>query len=188
MTSEAQKANFTNEGGAEFRFRFLENIMGMWLFQNIRKELGKKYTYDEMMIMAMKSDYKKAFSPNLPSLVAPESMLTSIRTALGEENLSLANMLKSVYISLAKSYDKAIKDIEKICRKQIENIIIVGGGSKDKYLNRLTSEITGKKVFTGLSEATALGNIAVQIMYDKKISLTEARQVIKQSFDIKECK
>lgn len=104
-----------------------------------------------MMIMAMKSDYKKAFSPNLPSLVAPESMLTSIRTALGEENLSLANMLKSVYISLAKSYDKAIKDIEKICRKQIENIIIVGGGSKDKYLNRLTSEITGKKVFTGLS-------------------------------------
>jgi len=141
-----------------------------------------------MMIMAMKSDYKKAFSPNLPSLVAPESMLTSIRTALGEENLSLANALKSVYISLAKSYDKAIKEIERICRKQIENIIIVGGGSKDKYLNRLTSEITGKKVFTGLSEATALGNIAVQIMYDKKISLTEARQVIKQSFDIKECK
>lgn len=139
-------------------------------------------------LMAMKSDYKKAFSPNLPSLVAPESMLASIRTALGEENLSLANALKSVYISLAKSYDKAIKDIEKICRKQIENIIIVGGGSKDKYLNRLTSEITGKKVFTGLSEATALGNIAVQIMYDKKISLTEARQVIKQSFDIKECK
>lgn len=188
LTSEAQKVNFTNEGGAEYRFRFLENIMGMWLFQNIRKELGKKYTYDEMMIMAMKSDYKKAFSPNLPSLVAPESMLASIRTALGEENLSLANALKSVYISLAKSYDKAIKDIEKICRKQIENIIIVGGGSKDKYLNRLTSEITGKKVFTGLSEATALGNIAVQIMYDKKISLTEARQVIKQSFDIKECK
>ena len=188
LTSEAQKANFTNEGGAEYRFRFLENIMGMWLFQNIRKELGKKYTYDEMMIMAMKSDYKKAFSPNLPSLVAPESMLASIRTALGEENLSLANALKSVYISLAKSYDKAIKDIEKICRKQIENIIIVGGGSKDKYLNRLTSEITGKKVVTGLSEATALGNIAVQIMYDKKISLTEARQVIKQSFDIKECK
>lgn len=66
-----------------------------------------------MMIMAMKSDYKKAFSPNLPSLVAPESMLASIRTALGEENLSLANALKSVYISLAKSYDKAIKDIEK---------------------------------------------------------------------------
>ena len=186
LTSEAQKANFTNEGGAEYRFRFLKNIMGMWLFQNIRKELGKKYTYDEMMIMAMKSDYKKAFSPNLPSLVAPESMLTSIRTALGEENLSLANALKSVYISLAKSYDKAIKDIEKICRKQIENIIIVGGGSKDSYLNKLTAQYTGKRVVTGLSEATATGNLLSQIMYDKKISLAKARDIVKNSFDIKE--
>lgn len=186
LTSEAQKANFTNEGGAEYRFRFLKNIMGMWLFQNIRKELGKKYTYDEMMIMAMKSGYNKAFSPNLPSLVAPESMLTSIRTALGEENLSLANALKSVYISLAKSYDKAIKDIEKICRKQIENIIIVGGGSKDSYLNKLTAQYTGKRVVTGLSEATATGNLLSQIMYDKKISLAKARDIVKNSFDIKE--
>lgn len=139
-----------------------------------------------MMIMAMKSGYNKAFSPNLPSLVAPESMLTSIRTALGEENLSLANALKSVYISLAKSYDKAIKDIEKICRKQIENIIIVGGGSKDSYLNKLTAQYTGKRVVTGLSEATATGNLLSQIMYDKKISLAKARDIVKNSFDIKE--
>ena len=110
----------------------------------------QKYTYDEMMIMAMKSDYKKAFSPNLPSLVAPESMLTSIRTALGEENLSLANMLKSVYISLAKSYDKAIKDIEKYAESKSRTSLSSAAEAK---INTSTGTDGGNhraKVFTAL--------------------------------------
>ena len=186
LTEEAQKANFTNEGGVEYRFRFLENIMGMWLLQNIRKNLDKKYTYDEMMYMAEKSSFDRTFDPNLQSLVAPDNMIYEIRKALGDEELPLADVLKSVYLSLAKSYDRALKRIEAISSKEIKNIFIVGGGSKDKYLNRLTAEVTGKTVVTGLSEATALGNIISQIMFDKKISLAEARQMIRNSFDIKE--
>ena len=182
----AHQSGFTNEGGVEYRYRFLENIMGMWLFQNIRKNLNKKYTYDQMMQMAMESDYKQLINPNDSSFVAPENMITAIRTYLGDAELPLGDVLKSVYLSLANSYDTAIKTIEKYSNKKIENILIVGGGSKDKYLNKLTSQITGKRVLTGLSEGTATGNLLSQIMFCEKINLDKAREIIKNSFEIKE--
>lgn len=186
LSEEALNADFTNEGGIEYRFRFLENIMGMWLLQNIRKNLDKKFTYDEMMKMAENSAYDKTFDPNDSSLVAPENMIEAVNNLLGDKDLPLGDTIKSVYLSLAKSYDRAVKQIEIISNKKVENIMIVGGGSKDTYLNRLTAEITGKTVITGLSEATALGNIISQVMADKKINITEARAIIRNSFDIRE--
>lgn len=186
LTEKALKANFTNEGGIEYRFRFLKNIMGMWLFQNIRKDTNKKYTYDEMMQMAMESGFKEKIDPNADCFVAPENMTDAVRVYLKKPNLPLADVLSSVYHSLAQSYKKAVEEIESISGKEIKSIHIVGGGSKDKYLNKLTAEYTGKKVYTGLMEATATGNILSQIMYDKKISLAEAREIIKATFDIKE--
>lgn len=188
LDARAHDDGFTNEGGVEYRFRFLENIMGMWLFQNIRKNLNKKYTYDEMMYMAMESGYDKLIDPNDSSFVAPENMLEAMRTYLGAPELPVADVLKSVYLSLANSYKTAVAAIEKYSKKNIENIIIVGGGSKDKYLNRLTAEITGKKVFTGLSEGTAIGNLISQVMYDNCIGLDEAREIIKNTFEITEAK
>ncbi len=186
LTDEAQRANFTNEGGVEYRFRFLKNIMGMWLFQNIRKELDKKYTYDEMMALAQGSDYKKTFDCNDPTLTAPESMLGAIRALLGDENLPLCDVLSSVYHSLAASYQTAVRQIEALSGKTIRQVLIVGGGSKDRYLNALTAQKTGKPVVTGLSEATALGNLLAQIMRDKHCTLAEARALVKQSFPLKE--
>lgn len=186
LSAEASEKGFTNEGGVEYRYRFLENIMGMWLFQNIRKDTGKKYTYDEMMNMAMASNCTKLINPNDRTFLAPESMVEAIREYLGEKDLPLGDVLKSVYLSLANSYDSAIKVIEKLSNKKVENIMIVGGGSKDRYLNRLTSEITGKKVITGLSEATATGNIISQVMYTEKMCLAEVRKIVKNSFNIKE--
>ncbi len=185
---EASEAGFTNEGGVEYRYRFLENIMGMWLFQNIRKNLNKKYTYDEMMNMARESECDKLIDPNNSSFTAPESMVEAIRDYLGDKDLPIGDILKSVYLSLANSYNTAVKTIEKFSNKRVENIFIVGGGSKDKYLNELTSKITGKKVTIGLSEATATGNILSQIMYSENIDLKKAREIVKNSFDIKEIK
>ena len=185
LTDAAQKANFTNEGGVEYRFRFLKNIMGMWLFQNIRKEIGKQYSYDDMMRLAMGSAYTKTFDCNDPTLNAPQSMCGAIRALLGED-VPLEDLLSSVYHSLAQSYRVAVESIEVLCGKTIRNILIVGGGSKDRYLNELTASVTGKTVLTGLSEATALGNLLSQIMYDKGLSLSEARQIVKQSFEMKE--
>ena len=186
LSEKALKANFTNEGGIEYRFRFLKNIMGMWLLQNIRRSINKELTYDEMMNLAMKSTFTEKIDPNAPEFVAPENMLESVRIYLGKPDLPLPDVLSSIYHSLADSYRKAVDEIESISGKEIKAIHIVGGGSKDKYLNRLTAEYTGKKVYTGLIEATATGNIISQIMSDKKITLTEARQIVKSTFDVKE--
>ena len=185
LSEGAREANFTNEGGVEYRFRFLKNIMGMWLLQNIRKEMGKKLTYDEMMHLAMESDYKKTFDCNDPTLTAPESMIGAIKALLGED-LALGDVLSSVYHSLAKSYHTAITQIEALSGKRIEKLLIVGGGSKDRYLNALTAKTTGKPVLTGLSEATALGNLLSQLMHDQSLDLAAARTLVKHSFDIKE--
>lgn len=186
LSEKAFEANFTNEGGIEYRFRFLKNIMGMWLFQNIRRNISKELTYDEMMYSAISSKFTEKINPNASEFLAPENMIEAVRNYLGKPDLPLPDVLSSVYHSLAYSYRKAVEEIESISGKEIKSIHIVGGGSKDKYLNKLTAEYTGKKVYTGLMEATATGNIISQIMYDKKISLAEAREIIKATFDIKE--
>lgn len=186
LTKEALEANFTNEGGIEYRFRFLKNIMGMWLFQNIRKDLDKVLSYDEMMLMAIGSSFKEKIDPNAPCFVAPDNMIEAVRMYLNKPDLPLCDVLSSVYHSLAESYKTAVEEIEKISQKEIKSIHIVGGGSRDKYLNLLTAQYTGKKVYTGLTEATATGNILSQIMADRKINLTEARKIIKTTFEIEE--
>jgi len=186
LSEKAQKANFANEGGIEYRFRFLKNIMGMWLLQNIRRNINKELTYDEMMNLARNSSFTEKIDPNDSAFLAPENMIEAVRSYLGKPDLPLSDVLSSVYHSLADSYRKAVEEIESISGKEIKAIHIVGGGSKDKYLNKLTAEYTGKEVFTGLMEATATGNLLSQIMYDKNITLTEAREIIKRTFDVKE--
>ena len=180
---KAMNSGFTNEGGVEHRYRFLENIMGMWLFQNIRKNLDKKYTYDEMMQMAMASDFTEYINPNAPDFLAPDNMIEAIRNYLGQPQLPIGDVLNSVYHSLAKTYNEAVKVIEEISNKQIDIINIVGGGCKDTYLNSLTEKYTGKKVIAGPVEATAAGNLMVQLIYlEKDLDLTKARELIKNSF------
>ena len=180
---KAMNSGFTNEGGIEHRYRFLENIMGMWLLQNIRKNLDKKYTYDEMMQMAMESDFTECVNPNAEEFLAPESMIEAIRKYLGKPELPIGDVINCVYHSLANAYNEAVKVIEEISNKQVDVINIVGGGCKDTYLNSLTEKITGKKVIAGPVEATAAGNIMVQLMYlDKNLDLTKARELIQRSF------
>lgn len=187
LSEEAMLGGFTNEGGINYRYRFLENIMGMWLFQNIRRNLDKKYTYDEMMNMAMESEFTELINPNAKEFVAPENMIEAIRTYLGKPELPLGDVLNSVYHSLANSYNDAVKTIERVSGKQIDLINIIGGGSKDKYLNQLTKQHTGKKVLAGPTEATATGNLISQLMYiDKDYTLEAARETVKKSFDILE--
>jgi rhamnulokinase len=180
-------ANFSNEGGVEYRYRFLKNIMGMWLFQSIRKELGKKYTYDEMMQMAMASSYEKKIDPTSDAFLMPESMIGAVRDQLGEKDLELGDLLNSVYHSLASSYDLTVREIERIAGKTVETVSIVGGGSKDAYLNRLTKKYTGKRVTVGPIEGTAVGNLLSQFRYlDPSISLDDSRRIVISTFDIKE--
>ena len=155
LSEDALAANFTNEGGIEYRFRFLKNFIGMWLLQNIRKDIDKSLSYDQMMQLAMDSDFTDKIDPNAPCFVAPDSMIDAVRGYLGRPDLPLGDVISSVYHSLAASYKTAVDEIERISGKQIKSVHIVGGGSKDRYLNLLTAQYTGKKVYTGLMEATA---------------------------------
>ena len=184
LSDNARKLNFSNEGGIDYRFRFLKNYMGMWLFQNIRRNLNKSMTYDEMMTLAMNCGEYKYFDVNDRTLVAPDNMIDAIGKLICSDDLGL--ILNSVYHSLAKSYSEAVSEIEAVTGKRFNAIHIVGGGCQDKYLNILTRDYTGKSVTAGPIEATATGNIVSQIMRDKKISLAAARDLIKKSFDIKE--
>ena len=187
LKTEAMDGGFTNEGGINYRYRFLKNIMGMWLFQNIRKNLDKKYTYDQMMNMAKESTFKELIDPNAKEFLAPENMIEAIRAYLGKPNLPIEDVLSSVYHSLANSYNEAVKVIENISQKKVDLINIIGGGSKDAYLNTLTREYTGKKILVGPTEATATGNIIAQLMFaDKNLTLQNAREIVKKSFEIYE--
>ncbi len=184
LNDNARKLNFTNEGGIDYRFRFLKNYMGMWFFQNIRRNLNKSMTYDEMMELAKRANSYKYFDVNDSTLVAPKNMIDAIGTLIGSDDLGL--ILNSAYHSLAKSYSEAVMEIEAVTGKRFNAIHIVGGGCQDKYLNVLTRDYTGKSVTAGPIEATATGNIVSQIMRDKKIPLATAREIVKNSFDIKE--
>lgn len=162
LSTDALNANFANEGGVDNTYRFLKNIMGMWLFQSIRKNLDKKFTYDEMMHMAMKSDFSETFDPNDARLVSPDNMIDAIKECLKKPDLSIEDLLSSVYHSLAASYSKVVNEIEDITSKKIDCINIVGGGSKDSYLNTLTAKYTGKEIISGPVEATTIGNLKTQ--------------------------
>lgn len=189
LSADAMESGFTNEGGIDFRYRFLKNYMGMWLFQCIRRDLGKRYSYDEMMEMAKESRLLGYVDPNAREFVAPDDMILALRRHLGRDDITVGELLASVYHSLARSYKDALGVIEKMTGEQIDTINIVGGGSKDAYLNELTARYTGRRVLAGPVEATAIGNVVAQLTYaDPSLSLSEAREMIKKSFDIKEVK
>ncbi|MBO7730355.1 MAG: rhamnulokinase [Lachnospiraceae bacterium] len=195
---EFQKANFTNEGGIEHRFRVLKNIMGMWLIQNIQANLeagigdpkypvGCKVSFDEMVSLARASFFQGLINVNDERLVAPENMVQAIRECLGEPDISIGDVINCVYRSLAEEYRNTVLEIEKLTGRKYDNLYIVGGGCQNRYLNELTAAATGKKVFAGPVEATACGNLISQLMFNHpSIDLWKARRIIRDSFEIVE--
>ena len=183
-TQAAIDAGLTNEGGVQGRYRFLKNIMGMWLFQSIRRELDKRYTYDEMMHMAQASDFRGTIDPTDAAFLAPDSMIGAVRSYLGKPELPLGDVLACVYHSLAASYKATTAQIESIAGKKITAIHIVGGGSRDQYLNHLTAQAVGVPVIAGPTECTAEGNLLGQLMYlDSTLTLADARALIARTHE-----
>ena len=187
-TAQALKSNFTNEGGVDYRFRFLKNITGMWMKQQIRIELGKKHSHDELMRMAENSSFRETVDVNDAAFAAPKSMIGAIREKLGKPELPLEDVMSCVYHSLATAYCDTVKEIEEVTGKTVEAVRIVGGGSREEYLNKLTAQYTGRRVFAGPTEATATGNIITQLMRDQGLSLQEARALVAESFSVQEVK
>ncbi len=189
-TFECRDAGLTNEGAHDGQVRLLKNIMGLWMIQSIKKELNDEYSFAELCDMAMASTYQGVVDVNDDSFLAPESMLNAISDYLishgSPKPESTGDILRSVYHSLAKSYGETTKEIERITGNTYDSIYIIGGGSQDPYLNQLTAEYTGKTVFAGPTEATAIGNILCQMLKAGEFkSIEEGKAAVAASFSVK---
>lgn len=184
-TDEASRlANYSNEGSINHTFRYQKNIMGLWMLQRIRKELG--VTFPELMALGRSKGKNYTVDVNDGRFLSPENMIREICSAVGSE-LGTASVVRTVYDSLALSYQKAIEELETNTGATFGSIHIIGGGSRDGLLNRLTAEATGKRIITGPVEATAIGNMIMQMVSTGEIKdVAAARDIIRSSFDIQE--
>ncbi|MDE6220034.1 MAG: L-rhamnose isomerase, partial [Lachnospiraceae bacterium] len=185
-SEESRQHNLTNEGGYQYRFRYLKNIMGLWMIQSVKKEIGGALGFGEICEAASKCDITSIVDCNDDRFLAPANMTEEVKAACREsgqkEPEGIAEAAAVIYNSLAKCYADARKEIEDMTGKSYGSIHIIGGGANADYLNRLTAKATGNKVLAGPVEATAIGNLAVQMIADGVFSsLEDARKCISES-------
>ena len=183
----SMQANFTNEGGYDHRFRYLKNIMGLWMIQSVRKESAPELGFGEICARAEKETIASRIDVNDARFLAPENMTEEVRRACREAGeqvpQTIGELAAVIYHSLAQCYAGTVEEIEALTGKQYPKIHIVGGGANAQYLNRLTAEYTRKTVEAGPTEATALGNLAVQMIAAGEFEdLRAARACIADSF------
>lgn len=187
---QSRKANFTNEGGYDYRFRYLKNIMGLWMIQSVRHELGDRYSFAKLCGMAeAQQEFPSLVDANDDCFLAPESMTREIQDYCCRTGQQVpeapGEIARVIYRSLAECYGRTVREIEANTGKTYESIHVIGGGSNAAYLNQLTADTTGKTVYAGPGEATAIGNIMAQMIRTGELDgLAEARKCVAESFGI----
>ncbi len=203
-TLESRAQNFTNEGGAFGRYRYLKNIMGLWMIQSIRRELNgvayiqgkenrikaeKQWSFPDLIEEAKRAEgFPCVIDVNRDCFLAPQSMIEAIKAECARTNQpvpnSVAEIMQCVYTSLSLCYRNAIASLELLTGKHYTSINIVGGGCQDTYLNARTSQATGLPVYAGPVEGTAIGNLLVQMIQNRELpGLQGARDVVRNCFD-----
>ena len=183
--------NFTNEGGYAGRFRYLKNIMGLWMIQSVRHEYDDKYGFAEICQMAEEAkDFPSRVDANDECFLSPESMIEEVKDYCRRTGQkvpeTLGEIATVIYTTPAECYAKTAKELEEMTGRTFSRIHVVGGGSNAGYLNELTARATGKEVHAGPGEATAIGNITAQMLKAEEFkSIEEARTTIHESFGIK---
>ncbi len=166
LTDEnSEAANYSNEGGVGYN-RYQKNLMGMWLVNRLRAELCPDKPWNEITAEAEEKRFDHLVDVNDPAFLAPESMKAAFDSKLPHPPKCVAGYFRCAYRSLAQGYRQAIEEIERNTGKQYKKLYIVGGGAKNGFLNRLTEEATGKEVIALPIEATALGNLRIQMKED----------------------
>ena len=182
----AREAGYSNEGSLNNTFRLQINIMGLWMIQQVRHELGDKYSFAQLADMARENVVDDEINVNDQRFLAPDNMTAEINAAAGRE-LSVGEMAYVIFNNLAKYYDYSLKALEEVTGEKYTTLNIIGGGSKNTLLNELTMKYTGKKIITGPAEGTAIGNFMMQMVGGGELaSVQEGRTYIKNSFDIEE--
>ena len=195
-SAESMEANFTNEGGYDHRFRYLKNIMGLWMIQSVKKELeekGEAYSFAELCRMASEEEIASIVDCNDSLFLAPVSMIRAVQDYCQSSGMAVpktpGQLAAVIYNSLAACYGNTVKELEAITGRSYPAIHVVGGGSNAEYLNRLTADRTGRTVYAGPGEATAIGNLLAQMLAAGEFeSLKQAREAVYRSFAVKEYK
>ena len=162
---------------------YVKGITGLWMIQSVKKELNDAYGWEEMYRMAAASDYTEAIDVDDACFVAPDSMIDAVKEHLerttGKAPDGIDGVLNAIYHGLAKKYAQTADEIEELTGKKCTSIQIVGGGSKNRYLNELTAKYSNREVYRGPAEATAIGNLLAQMVAMKKFaSVEEAKKAI----------
>lgn len=189
VTDNLKGMSFSNEGSINFNFRFQTNIMGMWIFQNVKKQLGGSFR--ELTEAAEKSEYTGTFDVNKKEFFAPDDMVKAIQNDFTERGITppytAGDICNSIFLSLAGSYNKTIRGIEEILGEKTKVLHIIGGGSQNKLLNSYTAKLAKVKVMAGPVEATAIGNVSAQLVALNLVgNFSETKKMILNSFEIQE--
>ena len=185
-----RRSNFTNEGGYDYRYRYLKNIMGLWMIQQVRHEANDALSFAEYADLAARAkSFPSLVDANDERFLSPKNMTEEIKKACEESRQQVpgtsGELAAVIYKSLAKCYGNTITEIRSNTGKEYEALHIIGGGCKNAYLNQLTADATGLVVLAGPSEATAIGNAMVQmIVAGELVDLLTARQCVRDSFEI----
>ena len=163
----SELANWSNEGGVGYN-RYQKNIMGMWLVNRLRAELCPDKPWDEITAEAAASRFEETVDANAKAFLAPESMKQAFDETLSMQPQSVGDYFRCAYRSLALSYMNAVQELQHNTGEHYDRIYIVGGGAKNQFLNDLTEKATGKQVIALPIEATAIGNLLVQMKADKE--------------------
>jgi len=191
LTPESLKANFTNEGGVNGTTRLLKNVMGLWMLQGCRNcwsARGQTADYRELIELSKnETPFSHLIDPDDESFLRSSDMLGEI-DAFCKKTHQPAPKTPGAYVrcvleSLALKYRLVLHSLEQVSGQRIQQIRIIGGGSKNHVLNQFTADATGRRVLAGPAEATALGNIAIQILSTGEASsLEEVRAIVDRSF------
>ncbi len=191
ITDLALENNYTNERGANNTIRFLKNIIGMWVIQEVKQQLQADYSFQQLAEEAKKTEpFQQFINLNDKRFLNPENMIKEIQHYCGQTRQKIprtaGELACCIYSNLAIIYAIAIKELETITEKPIEQFHIIGGGARNDFLNQLTADMSGKAVYAGPIEATATGNLLMQMIAAKEVKdIKEARQVVRNSFPIK---
>ena len=193
LSPEALRLNFSNEGGVNGTTRLLKNVMGLWMLRCCREhwsQNGKHCDYEQLMALAADEPaFAHLVDPDDESFLAPADMCAAIdefctRTHQPKPSTP-ARYTRIILESLAMKYRQVVRDLERLTGDCIEQIRVIGGGSKNRLLNQFTADATGARVLAGPVEATALGNAAVQILATGgAASLKDVRAIIERSFPV----
>ena len=193
INETSEKLSFTNEGGVDGKINIMKNIMGLWLIQESRRQWkreGKDFTFDELESSAKESEMLKfMINPDDPSFNKAGDIPSRIgdyceKTGQGRPE-TVGEIVRCIYESLCLKYRYTAEKLEELCSKHYDEINIVGGGTKEKLLCSYVANCTGKKVSAGPVEATAIGNIAMQLIAAGEIKdVCSARKIIRDSFDV----